>query len=496
MHPAANLNRALLLTFCWFFAALSLMALLSQPGATHDEWFHARSIWCGHGERDPYCREIVDNGQDVPYAVTNIDANNCAGDPEYPLLCPTVRTDETVMWTNTGLYPPLFYFVLSWVVVPSVEVSIVMARLTSALIVSAVLTAIALLLPLRYRFVLFLLIVTTFTASGYFLFSSINPSSWTVFGVGVGWLALHSAITTPQIASARRGALVGFGLLAWVMAAASRWDGPGFVAFSATLAAVHIGWTRFPNRRRQLLVIPPFLVGSLFVVLERFTPISPWYHLTTLFRYSEGQPDNVAFFTYNFLQGLPNALRAIGTLPTLTPVFLPEAVYTVSIALLGYLMLRSFNRHQRLQMLGFALSAIVISLVIMAQVATNDARDTGGIEPRYVYPVLVFAVGWWFLLGPEDLVSRMSRYLKPASIVATALFALTVFTVAERYVDRQTYGVRFLPERFDQWWWTWLPVGPNVVVVLAPLCLALFFRGFIRHGLTDPMSPETSIRSR
>lgn len=462
-----------------------MLATLSQPGATHDEWFHASSIWCGQGVREPYCRDIVDNGVDVPYALTNIDARNCGADQDRPLLCPTSRSNETALWTNTGLYPPLFYFVLSWVVIPSVDVSILLARVASALLISVVLAVMAVLLPSRHRLVLFLVSLTTFTGSGYFLFASINPSSWTVFGVGVGWLAVHAAVATGDLSKVRRVQLGAIGMIAWLMAVGSRWDAPGFVAFSLALLAFHVIWCRFPRYRKTFLPAALLTVFLLLLVLERLTPLSPLYHLEILIRYTNGQPDNTAFFTYNFLQGLPNALRALGTLPTLTTVTLPDVVFVAAIALLACFMFVTYHRRQPFQVIGLALSSCVIALVIMAQVTVNDVRDVGGVEPRYVYPVLVFAVGWWFLLAPSDFASRVSKYLKPASLVSVGLFALTILTVAERYVDRQTFGLRYLPESLDQWWWTWMPIGPNVVAVLAPLCVWMFFQGFVRHGLLD-----------
>ena len=63
---------------------------------------------------------------------------------------------------------------------------------------------------------------------------------------------------------------------------------------------------------------------------------------------------------------------------------------------------------------------------------------------------------------------------------------------AERYVDVQTLGIRYLPEGLDQWWWVWMPVGPNVVVALAIVCLWKFFNTF-RLGVTLAESENSSV---
>jgi hypothetical protein len=79
-------------------------------------------------------------------------------------------------------------------------------------------------------------------------------------------------------------------------------------------------------------------------------------------------------------------------------------------------------------------------------------------------------------MGPKNLLARVERYLKFGGLISTVSFTLLVFTVAERFVDKQTYTLRWLPEGPDQWWWTWVPVGPNIPMVVAPLFFWFFMR--------------------
>jgi len=453
-----------------------MVALLSPPGATHDEWYHASSIWCGHGIRAPYCTEKIES---QAVAITNLDAVNCQGLAESVLYCPTARTGQSNPVTNFGFYPRLFYFVLSWVVVPSADFSIFLARATSALIITVLLGFSVWLLPSRHRTVLILVILTTFSATGYFLFASINPSSWTAAGVGVGWLSMHAAGVSPQLSRSTRWGLVCVGALAALMAAGSRYDAYAFLAFSASLTCLHVLWLRLPSYRRRSLMVG--LGGSVLLLglLEGFTPISPLDYARLLYTFNDGQPDNITFFSNNLLEGLPNSLLALGTVPTMAQVVLPSMVYISAISVLSFFLIRTFKSQNKLQLSGFFLTAVMIAVTIAAQVATNDSRDQGMIEPRYSYPLLIFIAGWWYLNGPEDLYSQVSRYLRPAAVVITISFFLTMFTVAERFIDRQTFGLRYLPEGPDQWWWTWLPVGPNALVVLATCCLWMSLRHLI-----------------
>ncbi len=458
-----------------------MVALLSPPGATHDEWYHASSIWCGQGIRAPYCVEKGISEEGLVYAITNLDGQNCQRDPRQELYCPTARSGQGSALTNNGLYPRVFYFVLSWFVVPSMEISFVLIRIVSALLVTAVFGMTYWLLSARYRLVLVLVGLTTFTSTGFFLFASINPSSWTMFGVGIGWIPLHAALASRDLSVGSRAKLVGISSVAFLMAAGSRWDAVPFLALAIALVCTHSAWTRAPGSRTWLVGAILVVPVALILLLERFSPFSPLHHLRILFTYSDSQPDNLAFVSYHLLHGVPNALGALGSVPTMSGVILPSIVYPIALAVLALLLVQTFNHRDLMQLLGILAIAIAISAIIAAQVAVNDARDYGAIEPRYVAPLLVFGVGWWFLQGGNSLQDQVGRYLKPIGITSCLLFALTMFTVTERFVDKQTYGIRYLPEGPDQWWWPWLPFGPNIPVILAPLFLWFFARGILRN---------------
>lgn len=458
-----------------------MVALLSPPGAVHDEWYHAASIWCGQGEREPYCPEKF---PEIGTARTNLDAIDCKRSQEVPLICPTENVGESEYISNFGLYPPVYYFTLSWFVSSWDDGAIAVLRVVNALIISTVLALLAILLPSRYRVVLFLVILGTFSGTGYFLFSSINPSSWVSLGIGVGWLGIHAGLAVQSLSLRHRVGLLSIGVTALLMAAGSRWDAPAFAAVVVTLTMGHVAWHRFPKQRTRTFLAGVTILMVAAVVLELFTPYSPSEYVRRLFVYSPGQSDNVAFFTHYAMYGISNIIRSVGSVPTHTGVLMPELVGTVGVILLAVLLARTFNAPNKAQIIGAGLATAAASLAIMAQVGLVDDRDAFGIEPRYVYPLLPFIVGWWLLLGPDDLGERLGRHLKLLSVATTAMFAVTTFTFAERFVDVQTYGLRILPEGPDQWWWSWMPVGPNVVLVIAVASVWRFlalFRTAVNH---------------
>lgn len=468
--------------FVWFFASLSLLATLSPPGATHDEMFHATNIWCGQGERAPYCSGIR---FDVPSpgALVNFDLLTCQRDIQEPLECPSDGVGTSFRTVNHGnLYPTLpnsqhstpFYFVLSWFVVPSAEASFLLIRVVSVLLISILFAALVYLLPERHRNTVFLTIIFAMPSTGYFLFASINPSSWAVFGVGFSWIAFHAAVGYRDLASRRRLWLFCFGAIMSVMAVGSRWDAPGFLAYILCLIGVMGAWKTFPERRSAIIGSGVASAVLMWVLLERFTPLSPMRFVGVLTSYTEGQPTNLEFFSSYLLLGVPNALEALGTVPTTSVVRIPDIVFLVNLTSLGAFLFLTRKRRSFVQIGGAIATLLLTTVVIMAQVDLIDNRDNEGIEPRYSLPLLAFVVGWWFLNSPDLGNFRWQFRLRSIAWIATAMFGLTALTFAERFTDHQSFRLRLLPEGPDQWWWSFLSIGPNAALVMSVVCFAVF----------------------
>jgi len=458
-----------------------MVALMSPPGATHDEWYHATSIWCAGGIQSPYCLEVGNDLEGVYSAQTNLKAVNCQQSLNQPLVCPTNQDIDYRFRTNSDQYPEGYYRFLNLLLVPSVEASFILMRVATALIISLILGTLMFLMPKRHRTILFLVILSTFSGTGYFLFASINPSSWTAFGVGVGCLPVHAALISRDEPTWKRVAMLLLGVLCLLMAVVSRWDGIPFVGLVLLLALFHGFWSLFPNRRATTL----FTIGALTAIaalgLMFLSPRSLFFDLGLLYQYAPGQPDNWIFISRNLIEGLPNALWALGSVPTMTSVQLPGLSLIAGLAILSFLAISTFNRQDKVQLVGALLISVVIGLTIAAQIAQTDSRDSGWIEARYSYPLLILLGSWWFLTGPELFSERVHSSLRYVSIVTAAVFALSMFAVLERYVDRQSHGLRVIPDGPDQWWWSFVPFSPNVVAVLAPVFLWQFLRGMLQH---------------
>ncbi len=479
--PSTAATHSMARTFAWLFASLVMIALLSPPGASQDELHHASSIWCARGERAPYCVEQLGKQGSSSTVRTSITFQNCQQAPDVPLWCPQDASAESQ--TDSEIRPTLFYFALGWLVVPSVEASVLLMRIVNALVIATIFAIIASLLPSRHRATLLLLILSTFTPSGYFVFASIHPSSWTVLGIGVGWLAWYSIGIQSEESTPRKVRLFSVGALAGVMAVSSGWETVPFLALTVVLVGSRLVCARYPGRRRAVFFLTPVAVAVVIFVFSKVAVLSPGKYLKAIATYSDSEPDTITLFTSYLLHVLPNMLRALGSVPTNSDIILPSLVYLGGLLVLAVLLVATYNSESRFQQVGPAVVILAASIAVMAQAANIGTSVFYGVEPIFVYPLLPFAVGWWFSLGPADLTKRLLPHLKRVVYILTATFALSVFTIAERFVDQQAFGIRLIPDGPDQWWWSWMPVGPNVVVVLSVLFMWRFL-DLVRRSLT------------
>jgi len=447
-------------------ATLATVALLSQPGASQDEWFHASSIWCGHGEREVYCPETVRVNEGIAEVKTNFSVTGCSAQPKYPLVCASSEQGITST-ANAGIRPGLFYFVLSWVVVPSVNVSLLLARLLNAVLVSIFLGFLMWLLPRRYRAALFLTCLVVLPVTGSFLLSSVNPESWNALGTGIGWLAVHAAITCGSLPKRQRIALAAVGVVAVTMAVGSSWDSIPMLLFVFVLVGIQIVSTIRASSRLRIFLQCQFLIGTGVLLAEASSGPSPLGTLTSFLRYLWDQPNSVTSMAASALQKVPSVLDALGTVPTMNSLILPELVYVSGVLIFGLVMFKGLDSQSMWQKIGLTSIAVFSALLLVRQDMVFDFRAMHTIDPLYTFPLLIFAVAWWQLMGPFDLFKRVSSSLNLIIGLATATFLFTQFTVVERFTDRQSYGIRMVPDGPDDWWWPWMPISPTISVVLA-----------------------------
>lgn len=468
-------GRTIATSFGWFFASLLAFSTLSQPGATQDEWQHLASIWCGRGERAPYCTEIreIDG---VRSATVNFGVLSCNPAPDVPLSCPANEGASSRQQTFSQGTSWIFYFVMSWLVSPSVELSVFLMRIVNAILITVVLGLLIWLLPRRHQFVSLLTTLATLNVSGYFLFASLNPTSWMILGGGLGWLAFHAASAQWELSKRHRSALVAVGTLLIVMSLSVG----NLALYPLIVAGVFLLVDWAASHGFTLRLLAPTL--SLLAVILAVTVLSMIYQVP---------PDEV-------LLTIPKVLQGFATVPSSSQIRLSVMSFILALLLLAVLFILTDNRASHRQLLG-AVSAIGVSSLAVAhhspgsQLAFRSMVDEIGtlrIDARLSVPLLMVATSWWFLHGPQDMQHNIRKHLRLIFGVILVVFALTAFGIVERYVDRQTFGLRMVPDGPSQWWWPGLPLPPSVMMVMSVAFLWKFFSG-IRDVFEGSISKET-----
>lgn len=456
--------RTLMVGFAWFLPALATFALLSPPGASRDEWQHLASAWCGQGERVPYCsdiREVADSRS----ATVNFAAADCDAASDVLYWCSAVEGSKARLEIQTQGPAKGFYYVFSWLASSSIERSVVTMRFANAIIASVLLSTLALLLPGRHRVVLIMTLCSILSVSGYFLLASLNPASWSVLGIGVGWLALHAVGTSSDLSVNRRGALMALGGVFVAMSLV----GARYGAYSLVVVALLIAgdsavcrWIKPNNLSVKIAFVPMVLTLLVLGTLKIF-------------------PDRI-------LLSYPSVASGLRTVPTSSPIRLPIVVLIVSLALVTLLLAATFNRASIMQTLGTFTAITAATLVIVKNTeqeteAFRSLIDVFGAtspDPQMSFPLVVFAVSWWLLHGPQDLLRRVDTHLRKMLFASLIVHTLVSFTIAERFIDRQKFGLRVLPDGPDDWWWRALPIPPSVVLVLSVAFVWRFFDGMSR----------------
>lgn len=476
------------------FLVLAGWSVSSPLGATPDEDYHLRSIWCAWGVSEGSC-EVGSDGasRSVP---TPFDDIGCfVQDFTESAVCNELDTDTMQdigpdrINSTSSLYPPVFYATMGLFAGDDYAVSVVTMRLFNSALAVLLLTAIFWALPRPARPALVVSVLVTSVPLGLFSLASINPSSWAVLSGATVWISVYGAMITR---GRRQWILAGLALLATVIGAGARADAAAYAVFGALLGAF-LGLRQHGGRRSW--VFAGGLVGALGVlsavlylsaaqggaIATGMRPIGEDEAPFTLTQHVQNLLEIPQLWIGVFSEGL-------GWLDTHPPALawvLASGVCAGAI-LLG---LRSVTLRR-----GLAVGAAFLAIWLVPFVLLAQSRSFVGqmVQPRYLLPLIIVLVGVC-ALTPGRLAWTRTRVVVAGGALVVAQL-LSQHTLLRRYtvgIDQPALD----PGANAEWWWYWQSPSPRTVLVLttlafAALVVALELARTIADRTPDPLDPD------
>ncbi len=470
MHQTGSSRRRLWIALAiplLTFVSLIAWSFSSPVAATPDEDFHLASIWCGLGERAGLCENPDDGttGRLIPAAIP--PATCYAFHPDESAACWNPETTGMVRVDRAnadGLYPRVFYAVMSVFASPNVPASVMVMRLVNGAFAVGLLTAVFWALPRRMRPALVVSVAATSVPLGVFVLASINPSSWAILSAATVWVTLYAAT---QVEGRRRWLLAGLAVFGAVIGAGARADSAIYAVFGATVALILAG----RPRRAQLL---PLATGAVILIIAVAFYLGARQGSAVVSGLSGGSASlSKAQILSNLLE-VPSlwvgALGgwALGWIDTDLPSVVEVLATTVFAGAL-FVGLRRVSLSR-----GIAISLGLASMWLVPFVLLYQSRTVVGdlVQPRYILPLMVITLGVASLRHRAARAWRGLRLLL-AGLALTIAYAVALHTNIQRYTTG-TDHLTFDPGAGAEWWWALAP-SPLVVWVAGSLAFAGVF---------------------
>jgi hypothetical protein len=465
-------NRALWISLAIVsaFLAISSWAVSSPVGSSPDDDFHLPSIWCGQGERENLCEgDTRDGWYQIPQ-MTMANSSCFAFQKDVSGACfyDNSLAEQFNVNLGTNLYPPVYYWVMSWIASTDVPLSTISIRVFNGALTVSVVVLLLLALP-KYsrRAPVFTLILTAVPLS-IFLLGSTNPSAWSYLGL----LTLLAAFTGFLSVDTKRskfnlGLLATFGFL---MSVGSRADAAPFAALSIVLAWVLAGTPKQKAKTSVLLTVIFFTLSAVAFLGGRTAASVVSGGGLEL---PQGERPNPSFF--GNLTRLPDLWAgAFGTweLGWLdTP--LPSIVWFSTLGICVAFIFSSLGTFKKRQTIAFGVSLAALTAVPMYVLMSNGLSVGEQVQPRYLLPLIVFVV----FTALYRRQNEQGLSLSAGQLIVAAAALVTANSVAlHTNLRRYTTGLDVRGVNLDagiEWWWSDFPISPNTVFVAGSLAFGL-----------------------
>jgi hypothetical protein len=418
---------------------LALTALLawgfSSPiGATPDEDFHLASIWCAQGERPGLC-ELSGLPESRNVSADIVHSADCyAYEAERSASCQgdkfgngSAELVTTARGNFNNLYPPIFYWVMSWFASPNIYLSVSIMRIFNALLFIGISISVTILsfklISFSYRKAFLIVLVPL----GMFLISSVNPTSWAIATVPAAYVTTRAFLSS---SGSRRYGLGILLLLLLIIGAGSRTDTGVFLIISIFLGSLS---SLSKSIGIWKLVIPVFtsLLISFFFFMQsgQSTVVTQGLGGETSY---EGS--TVGLIAKNFLQA-PLLIAGVfgewglGWLDTIMPAF----VWVIGLVLFGIVVFVGFINTTMVKRATLVLSLCALWLIPVFVLVQSRLQVGEGVQPRYILPLalLVAIIALDNSGDVQQIISQKAWY--GFALILTCSNAIALFINTQRY---------------------------------------------------------------
>jgi len=315
------------------------------------------------------------------------------------------------------------------------------------------------------------------------LIASINPSGWGILGLAALWpytiWFINQIFHKKSDFQSRADRFVVPLMVALLIffATQARSDVKLFtVVVLGTLVTFELADKKFRtliSKSRRLVYAAVILFATTFGGLVLSNGFLGYRFRTDLAPLNPNGPSVGVWFT-NWLTYLPAVfLDAYGKSGLgENEIAISPLVMISSVLVIGGVLLAASIRGSIMQLTSGVLLCLAFVAILWFASIELDLYNVPG---RYVMPLFSVIVGTYIYYSRSEVQFFDVLRLRHIAIGMLGIAnVLGLYAVVERYAAGSSAGLRVIPVRFDEWWWDFLPIGPNGVVIIGSVSWVVF----------------------
>jgi hypothetical protein len=449
---------------------LSGWALSSPIGSSPDDDYHLANIWCGQGFREGLCEKDV-NPIIIKVPATTFSNSLCFQfDETKSGACSYDNSLKPFSRSNAveNLYPPLYYWSMSWFASEDIAASTIAMRITNSILAVLAFSLVIFLLPHHLRRIPFVSLLVSALPLGVFLIASTNPSSWAYFSMIIFFSSYLGFLNSDTYRN--KWIFGSLSAVSLMLAAGSRPD-------AAIYAVIAIGLAILLNLSRTLFSPVNVVTSLAFVTASAYSYLSLGIGPAVV---SGGlalpdQESSAPSFFVN-LASLPNLWVGVFGTSRLgwVDTEMPAIVWAVTLSIYTGLIFSSVRWFSFKQSVAVSLAFLALVIIPLYILTVSGLSVGQQVQPRYLLPLIALLGATALYRGSSALGLELTR--GQVWIIGAGLFVANTISLhlnARRYITGMDQQGVNLDEDIE-WWWSEFMLSPNVVWLGGSVSFALF----------------------